>query len=105
MDCHHCTKKIQGQAHVSNDSVFHLSCWDAYSHAQAGFPYKCPECCGKGYHYTPGRWEDNGEMAGTIAEVRTWYVEAKKERCSLCGGVGWLEQEPRKVATGFRWEK
>lgn len=101
MNCKFCNQVIVGKAIIEKDDVYHKKCYDKKVNSELGYPYKCPNCFGKGYTKKKVRklgmiaWEGYYDEKDTYTEV--------EETCDLCNGRGWLEKEPKKVSLGYKY--
>ena len=123
--CAHCTKEVQGKAHVSYtlDSdyvdeivVLHEDCIRPYNLNKKNLTHKCPKCNGSGHKSTDvlNLWsKDDGSMelvwASQMYHKPERYNSGKFEviketgkPCNLCDGEGYLAKEPIPVITEWR---
>jgi hypothetical protein len=123
--CAHCTKEIQGKAHVSYtlDSdyvdeiiVLHEDCVRPYKLNKKNLTHKCPKCNGSGNKSTDvlSLWtKDDGSMElvwasqmyhkpGRYNSGKFEAIKEKTKPCDLCDGEGYLAKEPIPVITEWR---
>lgn len=123
--CAHCTKEVQGKAHVSYtlDSdyvdeiiVLHEDCIRPYKLNKKNLTHKCPKCNGSGNKSTDvlSLWtKDDGSMElvwasqmyhkpGRYNSGKFESIKEKTKPCDLCDGEGYLAKEPIPVITEWR---
>lgn len=114
MKCTHCKAKLNGEAVVKDDLIFHPACENAFNQALQGRTFKCPKCEGSGCEYN-GQFPEvemvdptDGYGGFHSPLVPTAKLVHKSKRCDFCDGHGYLATKPKPVVEPARivgWSK